>query len=598
MSLSNALQIGRSALSASQLAIQVAGNNVANAATRGYSRQDVAMRSISDSRTGGNFIGRGVEVQTIRRQVDAALQQRLLGGVSAEAAATSDLQQLSSVEATLNELDNRGLSSQIGAFFNSWSALANTPGDPASRMLVVQQGRTLAGFVRTIRSDLETQRTAIDRDLQSLATRVDSLLGEIAGANQSIVLAEGGSGQANGLRDRRDALITELSQYVDVTTVEQPSGSLDVLVGSSPVVLAGTSRGLQFSTEAAGDKTIVKISTRDNAEQLTIRAGRIGSLLQQRGTLVDSTLESLDRITGQLIHQVNRAHSQGVGGQPYTSLTGDLSFAPGDVALALNDPLNTTTSRLAIKPQSGSFSVRIRDEITGDMRTATIRIDLDGLIAGANPTPGTSTDTSLQDIANQISAIPNMSATITPNGQLKIEAAAGFSVSFGDDTSGVLATAGVNTYFTGTDASNIAVRASLVATPSLLATGNFVARNTPGSLPGEVTSFEGDRNDNGIALLISGIRSKPIDALGNNTIDASWNETVQSIAVRAAAASTAADSATTVRESLDSQRSAIAGVSMDEEAINLLQYQRQYQASARYISVVDDLTQTLLGLIR
>ena len=94
------------------------------------------------------------------------------------------------------------------------------------------------------------------------------------------------------------------------------------------------------------------------------------------------------------------------------------------------------------------------------------------------------------------------------------------------------------------------------------------------------------------------MRETPQTDLGGQSIAERWNQTVQTIAVKTGAARTAAESATIVKQSLDAQKSAIAGVSMDEEAINLINYQRQYQASARFISVVDEMTQTLLGLVR
>jgi flagellar hook-associated protein 1 len=599
MPLNSALQLGRTALTASQLAIQVAGNNVANAATPGYSRQDVTMRPIADTRGSGTFVGRGVEVQSIRRSVDTALQQRLLGGISGEGMAATDLAQLSSVETTLDELGNQGLSTQLTSFFNSWSELANSPNLGASRALVVQQGRSLASFVRTVRGELENQRTSIDRDLQSTTSRVNGLLDEIAGANQSIVLAEGGSGQANGLRDRRDQLVSELARYVDVTTIEQPSGALDVLVGSTPIVLAGSSRGVEFRAEpsSSNNGVSVRILTRDNAEELNIRAGQLGSLLNQRDTLVNSTIDELDNIASQVIFQVNRVHSQGVNATGYTSLTGTLPMASADRTLALNDPTNATMQELRIRPQSGSFTVRVRNEATGEMRIATVNVDLDGL-TGTPPVPGFGTDTSLTSLAGSIDGITNVTASITGDGKLKIDAATGYTVSFGDDTSGALAVLGVNTFFEGTDATNIAIRSELASSPALLATGRFVPRNSGGAGTGDPTLFEADRVDNGAALLIAQVRETPQTDLGGQSIAERWNQTVQTIAVKTGAARTAAESATIVKQSLDAQKSAIAGVSMDEEAINLINYQRQYQASARFISVVDEMTQTLLGLVR
>src|SRR5215510_8304754 len=106
MPLSSALQIGRSALSASQVAIAITGNNFANAATPGYSRQIVGLVPTRDARFGNAFIGRGVEISGINRQVDSALQARLWDGISRQASAGVDMQLLSQVESTLNELSD------------------------------------------------------------------------------------------------------------------------------------------------------------------------------------------------------------------------------------------------------------------------------------------------------------------------------------------------------------------------------------------------------------------------------------------------------------------------------------------------------------
>src|SRR5438105_3512327 len=125
MSLSGALQIGNSALSASQLAIQVAGNNLANAATPGYARQ-IAFLSPSRSDSAGRIsVGTGVRITDVRRQIDAALQARLSSGVSAEAAAAQQHDILSQVESALGELGTNDLSSELSKFFNSWSERAN-----------------------------------------------------------------------------------------------------------------------------------------------------------------------------------------------------------------------------------------------------------------------------------------------------------------------------------------------------------------------------------------------------------------------------------------------------------------------------------------
>lgn len=592
--LSSSLQVGRSMLNASSLATQVIGNNIANAATPGYSRQVVDLASLTDQHWGRYFVGRGVEVTGIRRMVDEALQQRLLSSVSGEAAAGADLQTLGGLEHLVNSLSDGSVNNQLTAFFNSWSQLANTPGEPGARSLVVQQGKQLAGSLRSLRTSLVDTKAQIDRDLAASVTGANDLLGQIAEVNQQIVLAEQGQGSAasgaNALRDRRDTLLTQLAQFVDITTAQQPSGTVDVFIGSTPVVLAGQSRGLQLTRQTVDGSVRVAVSTVVSPEELNIRSGRVGSLLASRGEAVDATIDTLDRLAATVIFEVNRLHSQGYGTAALTTTTGTQGLGSADFGRAFNDPANVTMSGLPFRAQSGQVSIRMTNAQTGSSQLVTIPIDLDGL--DASLAPGFGDDTSLQSLVSAINAsVPNVTASITGDGKLKVEAAPGYQMTFEEDTSGVLAVLGVNTYFTGTNASNIGVRAELESSPGLLAAG---------------VSVQGIKNDNGAAMGIAGLRDKTIgvpggavgtSGLGGQTLAGFWDGAVQNVATRAGAAKTGADAATLVREGLDAQRAATSGVSIDEESINLINFQRQYQAGARYLSVVNELTQTLLSLV-
>ncbi len=581
----SALQVGRSALSASSLATQVVGNNIANAATPGYSRQVVDLAALSDQQWGRYFVGRGVEVASVRRMVDEALQQRIMGGLSGEAYAATDQSLMGGLEQLVNSLSDSSINNQLSKFFDSWSRLANTPGEPGARALVVQQGKQLVGSLRTLRQNLVQTRTQIDSDLATSVNRANDLLSQVAGLNAQIVSAENGQGSgssgANALRDRRDQLLTEVAKFMDITTIPQPSGAVDVLVGSTPVVLSGQSRGLQLKSEAIGDDIRLAVTTAVRPEELTIRSGRVGALLNNRGEAVDATLDTLDRFAGQLIFQVNRLHSQGGTQSPLTSVTGATPVRSTDYALAFNDPTNQTFAELPFKVQSGQVSIRVKNTQTGASELVTIPIDADGLDAALQP--GFTNDTSLESLRDAINAsVPNVTASITGDGRLKIDAAPGYTMSFESDTSGVLAVLGMNTYFTGKNAADIGVRAELESSPGLLAVGSAI---------------NGNPSDNGTALAITGLRSATLSDLGLQTLGGFWDSAVQSVATRAGGARVNADAATLVREGLEAQREAASGVSIDEESINLINFQRQYQAGARYLSVVNDLTQTLLQLV-
>src|SRR5688572_2734649 len=139
MSLTGALNVGRSALAVQQSALQVTGNNIANAGNADYTRQTASLTSNRDLQIRpGVFLGQGVNLDGVRRQIDEALQGRLRGSLSdSESAATLE-QWYGRIEATFNELGDDDLSTRLSTFFESWSNLANKPQDAGIRQIGLQ----------------------------------------------------------------------------------------------------------------------------------------------------------------------------------------------------------------------------------------------------------------------------------------------------------------------------------------------------------------------------------------------------------------------------------------------------------------------------
>ncbi|MBM4108576.1 MAG: flagellar hook-associated protein FlgK [Phycisphaerae bacterium] len=576
MSLTGALHIGRSALIASQIGVQVTGNNIANVSTPGYSRGVARLTGIAGQGDGRLSVGRGVQVSDVQRQIDMALQGRIWAGVSSEAASGQVFSTLSQLETILGELGENDLSSEMSAFFSSWSEAANGRRSPA---LVIQQGVRLADFVRSRRDDLSRLRSQSDRQLGAAVERADQLLTQVADLNRRIADAEVGGVVAGALRDQRDQLVTELAQFADVSTIER-GGQLDVLIGSAPVVLGATSRGLMIRRETVGDETRVLVASRADGQVLDVREGQIGALLSGRDRAIDRTIADLDRLAASLIFEVNRLHSTGANASRLSSASGTLGIPSADRTRAINDPANTAFASLPFRAVNGGFTVDVRDKATGAVTTVRIEVDLDGLNNAQQP--GTGDDTTPEQIRAALDAIPGLSATFAPDGSLRVDADSGLDFSFRDDSSGVLAVLGVNAYFTGTSASDMGVRGELKADPGLLMLGRF-----------DGTALI----ENGTALAIVGLQDRRLASLNDRTIKGAWNDAAQLVGSEAAGARSAALAATVVRESLDAQRAAVSGVNLDEEAINLLSFQRQYQGAARLISTADEMFQTLIGLV-
>ena len=548
---------------ASQAAMQVAGNNMANAATVGFHRQSIHLGPTQGSTVGRNVqVGMGVQILAVRREVDVALQSRYRDAISQYHRDVIDQRFLSTIESLQNELTDNDLSSLLSVFFNSFSELANNPSDNAMRSTVIQQGRNLASRIASMRSDYNVVLDEVDRSLGNTVAAANDLLDRIAQINHQISVSEGGGGQANALRDQRDLLIDQLAEYIDMNTVEQANGSVDVFVGSVPVVLNSVSRGLELRTVSDGGQTKVQLRVAADGTHLEAHAGSIGGLLRQREETIRPVIHQIDEFANQLIFQVNRLHSQGQAREGFSSISG--AYAVED----LSANLNASAAGLPFRIENGSFFIHVTHAQTG-VRTSH-QINVSG------------NEMSLNDLIHEINTavgVPNVQAGVSAANTLTLNASAGYEISFSDDTSGALAALGINTFFTGSNAADIDVSQILRDNPNMLAVGH-------GHVPGS----------NGIALAIADLQDTRLDGLDGRSLREYWQQSVNALAVRTGAANAAVQSSALVKESLSAQVQSVAGVSLDEEAINLMTFQRQFQAAARFISVIDETLQTLMSI--
>jgi flagellar hook-associated protein 1 len=565
MSLIGALNIGKSALAVTQAAIQTTGNNISNAGNADYTRQVSNLTPGKDQQIQqGIFLGTGVNLASVQRQIDEALEGRIRGSISDDQAAGATQQWLGRVESLFNELSDQDLSTQLSTFFNSWSNLANKPQDIGLRQIVIQNGSSLAEQFQGLRAQLGSLQSDVDDRVEALVSNADSLAQQIANLNGQIVQAEGGgAGQANGLRDQRDAVLKKLSELMDVKTVPQDNGVLNVYVGSEPLVLGDTNRGVGFRTETVSGHLETAVIFKSTNGQINISSGQLGALGQVRDS-IDSVIDQTDALAGNIIFELNRLHSSGQGLEGFGSASA--SNLVDDVAVSLNSP----DSGLKFAAETGSFVVHVKSKISGLTTSTLVQVDLDGRNGN---------DTTLQDLQASIDGIANISASIS-GGRLSIQSdSSDVEFTFSQDSSSVLAALGINGFFTGRNASDIAVNTVIAAEPSLL-----------------VAAKNGERGDNQTALDIAGLESEALSSLGGASMKQTYETMVNGVAIGAAAAKTNADAASTIRQTLEAQRESLSGVSLDEEAVNLITQQRAFQAAARLITTVNEMMNTLLEL--
>ncbi|HEY2249601.1 MAG TPA: flagellar basal body rod C-terminal domain-containing protein, partial [Planctomycetaceae bacterium] len=260
------------------------------------------------------------------------------------------------------------------------------------------------------------------------------------------------------------------------------------------------------------------------------------------------------QFTAAIINQVNLIHSSGQGEHGYTSVTG--TYQVKDPTAALD------AAGLPFTPRNGSFQVQIINTSTGLAQTGTINVDL----AGVNP------KTTLNDVVNQLNGLANVTASVTGDGALQINAANGYEIEFSNDNSGTLAALGINTFFTGSTSGDIGVNSQLTADPTLLAAAL-------GGGPGDGTNA---------AALANLINLSPA-ALAGTSIGNFYQQTVTSLAASSASQNAVSQGSQGFLSSLNSQRAQTTGVSLDTETVQIMQYQQAYQSAARFISTIDKL---------
>lgn len=573
--MTSALQIGRSALLSYQSALQVVGANISSAGNPDYTRLLPELDSIPGSPlANGLQPGAGVTLNGIQRTIDESLEGRLRLAIGEEESIAAQQSSLSQVESFFDDTSGGGVAARLQGFFDNFSNLQNTPEDLAVRDLVVQAGIQTAGALQGLRQQLVRLGEDIDTQITTLVETADGLASEIADLNSRITAAEaGGRGQATALRDQRDSRLRRLSELFDVVTREQPDGSLNVYVGSEALVQGGHSRGLSVATRIVDGFQRTSVLFADTGSQIGIRTGRLQGLIESRDNHVFAQTQRIDRLAAALIADVNRYHADGQGLNPLTDLTGAYDVLSPDAVL------NSSAAGLTNTPRNGSFFITVSDNATNTPVAYEINVTLNGSTG----------DTTLNSLVADINASTRgVTASITSDNRLALTANDGFTFTLGNDgeiprqdTSGLLAALGVNNFFSGTDASDIEVNDALIEDPTLIAAATSF-------LPGDGSN----------ALRIAALATTASPELGGVSLQDFHIAQLGSIASATGAANTDFEAANSVTLALNAQRESISGVNLDEEAISLLKFQRAYQGATRFVSVVDQLTDELIALIR
>ena len=448
MTLYSTIQMAKNALFAAQTGIQVAANNIANSDTPGYVRERVVLTPAPTQVLGGGLVnGTGVQVKGVVREVDTYLQERMRTALSDMAQGEAQESIFKELESAIGELTENDLSTALSEFFGTINDVLNQPEDAAVRHMAVLQGEQLAEGIRQLNGRVEDLRKMTNERVIHAAGDMNQLITEIAKLNKQIIEVEQGGtvvSDAVGLRDKRDLALEELAKLVNIQVDEQQSGAVNVFVGGDYLVFDGATQLVKAVGEVDRGLSVAELRLANTDASLRASSGEVAGLITARDDVLAGFLDDLDSFAGSLVYEFNKIQSSGQGMHGYDAITSEQRIDVPTVGL--------DEAGLIFTPVHGSFQVQIINKDTGLYTSHDIQVQLSGM----------DDDTTYDDLIAQLDGVDGLSAERLVNGQLRLASESeDLEFAFADDSSGILAALGVNTFFAGSNGADIRVNDAL-----------------------------------------------------------------------------------------------------------------------------------------
>jgi len=625
------LNNGKSALFAFQRALSTTSHNIANVNTDGYSRQRVNFESVSGDLQTVNATGRGVFVSNIERLHDQFASARVSSATSAHAEQAMHHQLASRLD-NMVTTDGLSVAPALNNFFNSIQDANADPSSVATREVVLENSQQLADRFISLQNQLDVVRGEVYDRTSDAITTVNQYAISIADINRQIIgtSASQNSQQAHDLRDQRDQLVNNLSEFMEVDTLIQNNGSMSVFIG----------KGISLVTDAEAQKLTTGRDTLDperirimigegNSTQTLsadIQGGTIGGLNNFADTTLNQARHELGRLALVVADEVNQQHALGV----------DLDGNPGVDLFASTEPVvfsdtqNTGTatirgritdtqaleaSEYMLRYDGANFvATRASD---GFNSTGSLPLEIDGITLTISGTPVAGDEFLLSATGRAAGAVQTLvnnpdklalagqlttSSDISNLGDARVSSA---NVTDPEDIALATPVEIVFTSDTAYDIVNTATGATLVSAAGYVPYEPISLNGWEVSISGD--AIEGDihrvspnvigRGDNSNGIALANMQTELL-VDGSETFNDAYGSLVSQIGSDTSAAGTRTTALESLRDSAIDRQQTSQGVSLDEEAVNLTKYQQAYQAAAQVITTSETMFQSILGAIR
>ncbi|MDR1812161.1 MAG: flagellar hook-associated protein FlgK [Candidatus Fibromonas sp.] len=612
MSLFEGLQVATRGLAAAQLGLSVTGQNLTNASTEGYSRKRIEQSA--EWKKDGTYgqMGFGVEVYSINRIRDQFVDRLVNEEYTRYGYYSIKDASYTRIEDIFNEPKKDALNNLMNTFWNSWMDVSNNPKDLAAREILRQNTETMTNQFHYVMAQLRSYKNTINDEIEDRVHRINELTEGIHHCNMVIATTENTIGnKANDTRDQRDKLLSELAQLVDVDYFEEENGA--IIVSSSGHMLVSNAKNHELGmnrveiTEMDGYQySKVEVTSALTGLPFIPKQGELRALMDVRDVDIPKYEQYMNELAKTMITEVNKLHQNGYGLNGLTYIDffdrdpSKLNAANITLAQAIRDDLhNIAAGEGGIKRsvQLGSL------DLSTNPPTPTDYIPIGQLW----PPPG-------NDLLNQYSSI-----TFNLTSRYEFD-------SDGDSTPDYRYDGDQNPDYRYIYKNSLEIGYWDLENPTVFkvlqegkdydidyntaqitfkysATGPL---SDPAGLEviirfdHHATGFAGP-DDEGNARLISQLRDKAMmqaDIFGNSS--QSMGQFYSGMLGRLGTERNEAASGLQTRiyalDELKRRQDEIMGVEINEEIANLIQYQHTYQASARYLTTINTMLETLLNM--
>ncbi len=615
------IEIGKRSIMAHSSQIQTAGHNISNADTEGYSRQRVNVTTfeplyrpdLERAEVAGQ-IGQGTAEQSVTRIRDQLLDTRIIAQTNQESYWATRDSYYQMIEEVYNEPNDVSVRTNMDKFWQAWQELSIYPDSDAARQAVVSRGESLTNTINQQYKSLHAISDQVNSDIIATVDQVNDYSRQIAALNGEIVRSQAMGDNPNDLMDRRDLLVEKLGNLVNVTV--DSSDPDEFMVHTNGHVLVQGSKGRQIEIQEILDNNgYGKLVWSDTGDDAVFERGSLGALLELRDVDLRQQMQSANTMTLNFMDLVNDVHRSAIG----KNNTSGLDFFTQHYFV---DNANGNYDRDGDGLEDTSYIFRISGSHS---LKASEQIGLSGTMTFNGPDGDVNvvyypTDT-VETVVNRINdSNAEVKAYLDRNNNLVLKATASSNIEnpdfvirhvedsglFLSGYAGILSGSGAeNAYdFNGANAveglasSNFSV--APIMNPAEYVEVNSRIISDKQCVAAAFPNGQGfaDAADARAAVEIAAIRNTKVMIGGQRTFDDYFADTVTEIGLKGEQSANQLASQNAIMNDLRDLRDSISGVNIDEELADIIKFQHGYNAAAKFISVQDELLDTLINRLK